>query len=409
MNCRKVKGILDKEVIVDLEPSLRAELSGHFTKCAACAKRYRSAVALDASLSAAMVEIDTFALAGLWVSRRVGAGPRWILAAAALTIMALLGFYFGRAGADLPGPRAYANTALPRPGEFVDGIQNPGFETGAIGATGFEGSLGRWTLPELPDGNQAQIDAQHGRFGGHALRLHQHEGGDRAQLDIDLPIPKGTRVVLVAWVYSPWGGSASNKWLAVGASFLKRLPKSETTFLQSTSLDFVVPTRDWYPISLNLTAVSDTDGLRFEFDTTAGDGLYKGNDWASWIDDVQIAVIVPTLDPSTVIHGDRVFVTFRLPKAYEHTPIHRESIFLEDRNYRTYNPVPVSDMRRHGAFVELEFRSPEAVRSLGAGRPNDRTHVAEHRVRGKLRLGELRVPFVAGVRGHETPTSDLKP
>lgn len=412
MNCREARLLIETDVLADLPAEKSRALRLHADSCPKCAKRLATALRSDAALTMGLMDPSIMVAPSLTRTREhLGAGPKWILAAASLAGAGVVGYMLGERGETIPLPvtNAHAAVSFLEPFEQVQGIPFPGFELGSQADEGFESMGNDWKISSFEPvdmdvklfGLNYEFDSTLKRKGNSSLKLFHRYGGATASFHLPVPIPAGSKVVSTAWIYSPKGGSRQNKWLSVGLAF----QNGEAPI----SSEAIAPTHDWNQISITTASNRDSlGGVSAQFSTGSGNGKteegrrYLARDWASWIDDVQLSVII-TPDPdscSTTVVGDRIVVSFPIPTPYTPKDLDLDGLQLVDASHSSYPPIPVTAHSVVGSRVQVEFRSWIAANRLRGPDPDDPGGYAVAQVQGFIKWGpKYRMPFHVGVDG----------
>jgi len=157
-----------------------------------------------------------------------------------------------------------------------------------------------------------EVDATVSHSGGQSIKLYQRAYGGRVRRDFNLPLPEGTLIKLSFWVLCPRGGSFENKHFSGGLG---------TPDAMLANLDVFDASPNWRPYVLSTSLSSFTDRFHVEFGTGSGNGSYQGFDWATWVDDVKVEVVLKAEAQSWTVTDDDIAVVVRLPEGYERAKI----------------------------------------------------------------------------------------
>ncbi|MBX3120462.1 MAG: zf-HC2 domain-containing protein [Fimbriimonadaceae bacterium] len=272
------------------------------------------------------------------------------------------------------------------------------FDTGSLDSMKFTPLQPPMVLPDGRIENYWEIDKTVGHAGKGSLKLYHRYWGGVVRRTIDIPIPRGTLVTFTAWVLSPNGGSVQNKWLSSGL-YLGDVSAKEP--IQSVDLPSFSRLTEWTPVVLRATSVVDTQGVTIEFSTASGHGMtdqgaeYKSFDWATWIDDIYIGVVLNGKTDSYSIRGDTIDAYIRIPNGYKPENIVPTSLFLRVG----FDEIPLQEGKIVGikdGQVHIRFVSALAVERMAIPYV-DLKLPKSAQIRGRVRFGEYDVPFVTPI------------
>ncbi len=283
-------------------------------------------------------------------------------------------------------PAAYAVPSS----EFgkVAGFAGYGFEGGDYSIEGFEGEMLHSPTTFTKMVNHASIDDSESKSGGRSLRLlHRHNGG-YFERRVPIPLPPNTTLRLGFWVYSPRGADPNNKLL--NASIAS--PDGDAATLTLTDAS-----PHWRPYLIHRHTMHYWPDVVVTFETGSGFGRYFGYDWASWIDDIYLAI---RLNGAARIDwyvqdGHRIIIPISLPKPYHVSRIQSNTIHLKVGHLQK-NMFPGRIVRLEGDFAVCAFESKEAADLLMNTRHDGDLPMTAN-VLGRVGYGEFEVGFTCGV------------
>ncbi len=298
MNCERFRELVECGLASDTASRKREHLLAHAAQCADCERILRRELAIEQLLTIGLEpELRQRSESEIGVGRPLQL-LRWAASAAVMLIAAVGGWVGGVVGGAAPfGPIGLSLLpAMARPNPNA----NMGFEFGGVGwqaqardergvVLGFEpGDEFGWKLGGGAKRHFEEIDRTKAHSGEASLKLYQREWGGTVQRTFPMRLPEGTRVTVMVWVYSPRGGTRQNKWLEIGLAGTG--PNEESS--GSVSLDVFAPSPHWRPYRLTFHTTRDTEAVSLTLTTGNGGGEHAHWDWATWIDDVSLEILV---------------------------------------------------------------------------------------------------------------------
>lgn len=193
-------------------------------------------------------------------------------------------------------PLALAHPSLVRvPGTIRDG----GFERDSlrfqIGYDDFTqtcvaNSTADWCSRSVPgQPEMGTIDCTVAAHGACSLKILQRTWG--AGVNQRVAASPGANVTLSFDYLNPRGGTGSNKWFTAWVFAVD----AQGQFHSLTELNSFDPVTSWKNVTLGpVIAPPGTVSIQVTFGTGNGCGCYYGTDWATWVDDVALAVDSPS-------------------------------------------------------------------------------------------------------------------
>lgn len=396
MNCKDCNELLDHGVFADLAADERREIETHAAGCPACAARLKEAVAYDRLLSGFFDSRE----AALAARRRRWAPWSWrvLAVAAALAISAFGGQFVGRSRGQADGRRQYASlfaqadaSSMP-PAEVLRSAAGLGFENGFMDLdfgrdSGFVPSPGNDPL-------FAELDSSVTHSGRPSLKIYQRSNSGDVVRHIGLPLPVGTEVKLIFWALLPKGGTNTNKWISASL----RGDAADGGTAAGSAVELYDASPNWRPYILSLGIFKPSTGFDICFGT-GGDGLYRGWDWAGWIDDAQVDLCLHPQEPIAWSgSGDVLRARLVLPAPYRAEDVDPASVRLIAYSHEY---APVSPVAHPSGFAKgvYRFESADAIKALRAGNPDLPGTPAVASIRGRVRYRGWQVPFMCSLVG----------
>lgn len=377
IQCRKVRRILLEWPTGQMPERQRALVEGHLRVCPACVGYSQRLERFEIELAFACSE------APAWTTRpaapRVTVGKGKVaLGALAFAACAIFGANYGRTtGVKGLFPVAEADPI----GDQVQGLSGLGFEGRS---DSWRQSIGGSSQPvemwesDRDTSNFASFDTAIARTGEQSLRLPLRAEGGSVRSIIPGPFPAGTTLTLRAYVYMPQPGSYENKWLTITAGYLDPASKSHSTHL---SIFDAAP--HWRPYTLMREIETKAASVVVGMSTGSGLGLYKGNDRAAWIDDVEICIRVP-FESAIEVGADllrvRIKPAFTTPGEFDVDSL-TLGVYGQRRRHK-----PQRTRVDNGTLV-AEFDVPGLQGLIAAGNPD---------VKGKPLTADLQSDIVRG-------------
>ncbi|MBI1757291.1 MAG: zf-HC2 domain-containing protein [Fimbriimonas ginsengisoli] len=379
--------LIDRYLAGTLTPAEEEALEAHMAECEACRARFDE-------LTRPVTEAVRGAASALAFPQRLrrrlpipggtARRPRfWIAAALAAALLV---------GAFAVGSR-YAQQwlfVIPEaptqdPDKAVQSLQNEGFEQGEVGWTGFGGL-------------NATVDTGVAHSGRASAKLLHRSGGGRIDRVIPIPVPAGSDLTLSAWVLCPRGGSTHNKWLALSVAAGDDIEGVVAT------LDIYDASPHWRPIQLHLHCPIATNEIRVEATTSPGRGNYEDTDWASWVDDFGLSLVLrgQAVAPAR-IDGDAIRVGFEVPSPYDPRHIEPTSVRYVD-NLGATLPIGPTEFSIEGRTIWCTFRDAGEARRLALPNPDRPDKPSVFSIMARVEYASVSVPVDAGFIGTFQPS-----
>jgi len=389
VNCRQCHRLIEENILADLDARSRVEVDAHLNRCKKCSVAYRKALTRDEILAVSLAEYEPVSPASQalsarlrWSARFYGMRRGLILAASAavLFVACVLGYRW---------TLGFVSPVQAEPLDQSETVRGPGFEDGVLSWGGVGGWSGYQSVNDPHAPQFAMIDPTVWHDGHHPLKIFQRHFSGTVRRHFDLPLPKGTEVELGFWALAPRGGTSWNKYISA----------SINTGHQYAATNLGVALNDWLPHSVVTTVNQRSDSLDIAFGAP-GDGLYTKWDWATWIDDVEIAVIV---DPRRFANwwqeNGKLVSQIRLPAPYRIQDIVPGSVRLFPYSSEEFRPVPADADPALNARGIYQFSSQPGLRLLRGRNPDTGGDVAT-KITGRVRYGQYEVTFENGLIGH---------
>jgi len=373
--------LIEESILADLDARRRAEVEAHLERCEKCRRAYRAGVACDEALSVALADFEPMAVPApsmakgvSWVSRIYGMRRG----------LALAGFTAAVFVAGILGYRWTLGLVSPVQAEALDQnevVHGLGFEEGILAWDG----PGGWTGYHENDPHGpafALIDSTVWHDGHHPLKIFQRNFSGEVHRHFDLPLPEHTTVELGFSALAPKGGTRENKYVSA----------SINTDHQYAATHLMGASNDWLPHSVSTAVAQRSKSLDIYF-ATVGDGLYYGWNWATWIDDVEIAVI---LDPGRYVDwwedDGKVVAQIQLPAPYRNQDIVPGSVHLYPYSSEEFKPVLADTDPTLNARGVYTFSSKPGL-ALLRGKNPDTGGAITTKICGRVRYGKYELTF----------------
>jgi len=402
MRCEAFREALDNAFDV-VDPTVLGPLKAHAASCPDCDAVLQDRLRFEQTLTGVMLQTPKR-------SRSAKPGRSWLRYAgvAAMIAMGVLGGHRSGVGdlqraEDDAIQRALKKVVPPVLAEDVPRYSSllslPGL---GKDDSEFSGWLGKneaplprgpidWGSQDPPSVDFASIDPTEGLTHPGSIKLLQRHYGGTAKRRVSIPLGPDSLIRLSCWVLCPFGGSMQNKYLSLG---IRGWGGSGGSFGNCINVFNANP--NWQPYWIETSVSQAIDQFEVAFSTGAGDGNYRGYDWACWIDDIAIEVIasypikiVSVSDEQLDFDIAAPGVTFSDLRAVSSRQGFADVIVI---------PVPAKKNRYRikSAAVIKELRSPNPF--TGQESPLG--------IRGKATLGSQTVNFSGGaVLGKEQSTS----
>jgi len=143
-----------------------------------------------------------------------------------------------------------------------------------------------WGMLDSSSKDFVMIDPNVGHSRPGSIKLLQRHYGGTARRKVSMPLGPDSVIRLSCWVLCPYGGSVQNKYLSFGIS-----GGVASKAKLGNNLNVFDANPNWRPYWIETSIPQAIDYFEISFSTGAGDGNFRGYDWASWIDDIAIEVI----------------------------------------------------------------------------------------------------------------------
>ena len=406
--CQVVRRLLAEAGLEDLPPSVQVSIADHLAECPECDAAQERSVLMDFAMAAGLEEAvlakrDKLRLGNGFALRGMRSFRLAAIALAASLALAGAGWF---AAPIIEGWRFPGADATPvRPEYELLGIPL----NAAEGATVTRDQIGPWRIEQDLVPGFASLDARVSRSGGTSIKLVQRSGSGKLRQNVPIPLPPGTRITFGAWVLAPRGGTGDNKYFSMEI-WPNTQGKTATTDSGGAVSYLFDPSPNWHPIILRSELESAAESFSVVMSVSNGDGNYYSNDWATWVDDIFVAVVVP-LSATFEVSGDKVVVEATLPQGYDATMVDPGSI-----KFYAYDPADGRDIAGKALpsptpnSIRLEIDSPAAVAAMHH-RNKDNQGPPTARINGRFNFGAYSVPFevglVGGVNGPDLATQPL--
>ena len=386
--CKSIQLLLRDLELELLSTDLQCMVADHLADCKACQIEFERSVMMDAAVS---LGLESVPLPQAAPQRKQGMFS--FLRLRSFRVVGIMGALFagfalgGWFGApiihrwSISGPGA----APIRPEFALLGMPNQITQNTIATKT----TVGPWAIKcDLAHGF-ASLDDSVTYSGGRSIKLVQRNGSGELVQDIPIPLPAGTLITAGAWVLTPRGGTGDNKYFTMSIR-----PSGTTSEASSYVLD---ESPNWRPVILRSTLAQAADSFRVILSVGSGYGNYFKWDWAMWVDDVFVGVVIP-LRGECHDSGDELIVQAKLPPGYTNSMSQPASVFFSGYDERARNiagkVLPSSDAKT----IRLSIRSSLAVRAMHTQNP-DTGGPPTGRVAVRLRYGQYSVPFEIGIIG----------
>ena len=392
-DCLFCQRLLQEFSLPELPEGIQLHVANHLADCSDCMAQLERSVLMEAAIAGGMADIPKPEVrrGWRWTSAR---GIRFrAIRAAALTAAMLAAFALGAwLGLPLLHPwRLTGVGAAPiRPEYALFGIPS-------ISRTSVTNSrlIGPWKVKGDLANGFASLDDHVSHSSGRSIKLVQRSGSGELQQDIPIPLPAGADITVGAWILAPRGGSADNKYLEV---FVR--PSNSSAKASSFVLD---ASPNWRPVILRTTLEKPTNSFLIDFSVANGYGNYLGWDWATWVDDIFIGVLIHMEGHFVEDHGELV-IDAKLPPGYTADMVEKKSIVFNAYDERAREIAGSELATSHSGTVRLAIKSPVAVRAMRT--PNrDTGWPPSAWVFGRLRYHQYSIPFQIGIHGYAIKSS----
>ena len=394
--CEFVRKAIENGGIAELPEAYREAALDHVSECKECQTAWERAALLETGVTEGLVGVPAASHGRVIdfvreVARRRGLRVG-VFALAGAAALAVAGWYGAPilAGWRFPGGDAGPIKAkmqlLGVPGQDLIGVQ----------ATG--DSIGPWVISKTKE-PFAFLDTGVRYKELPSIKLLQRIGSGGLTEHIDVPLPAGTQVTVGAWVLSPRGGGAVNKYFGLSVGSGDGASSADTSVLAASP--------EWQSPILSMRVANACRGLNVSIGTGAGLGTYHGTDWATWVSDVFVGIDMP-LRGSYWEQDGKLVVQAVLPEGYDGSMVEPGTL-----TYDAYADAPKDspgtvEGRAGSRDIRLTFADPTVANSLQLNNP-DTGGLPVGAVHGRLLYGKYSVPFSCSLTGRVSGTPTVFP